>query len=88
MSKIHVWKQNEIERPRFWDTFFPCFNEENYESLCLVLDDDRLLTRRWSDGFEKFEEKIKKVRDEAIEESLWDGNYFIATITKDELTFS
>ena len=87
MSKVHVWRQREIEWPTFWDTFFPCFTEKNYEAICDVFDDNWLLTSKWSDGFEKFEEKIKKVRDGVVEEDFWDGNYFIATINKDNVFF-
>ena len=87
MTNAYVWKLEEYEDPIFWDTFFPSFKEGNDRLLYWVFNDDRLLTRPWSKGFENFENKIKRVRDGLIEEELWDGNYFIATVTKDSVFF-
>ena len=87
MGELHVWKECDYDRPCFWDCFFPYFSEGNYRRIWCVFDDNELLTRPWDEGFAKLERNIIDVRDGKIENVEWDGDYYVASITKDSVFF-
>ena len=87
MKLIHVWKKPDYINPTFWDCLFPYFYDLKSRRIWCVFEDNDLLTRAWDEGFKCFEQNILDVRDGKIENAEWDGDYYVASITKDSVFF-